>query len=447
MLSDIFKAYDVRGIYPADLNEERMEQIGRAFVDLVRSPEILIGCDMRISTPQLKYAFLRGAMKQGARVIDLGQISTDCLYFASGKYNLPGAMITASHNPKEWNGVKFCRAGAEPIGQDTGLAQMQEFVVAGMLNDTVAEGSIAQKDGILEEFREHCHNFVDKTKMRPLRVVVDAGNGMAGKIVPAVFAGLPTQIIPLFFELDGNFPNHQPSPIEKKNNLQLIEKVREVKADLGLAFDGDADRVFFIDETGKMLDSSFVTAMIAKKILEKNPNGAVVYSVTVSKAVPEFVEKMGGKAILTKVGHSFIKQVMKESSAVFGGEHSGHYYFQENFRADSGIIAALIVLEMLSESGGKMSELIREFQTYHKIEETNLKVENAAAMLEKLHARFGANLTQKFDGATFDFGDWWFNVRPSNTEPVLRLNLEAKTRKVMEEKVGEILQLIREIGE
>ncbi|MFH0814651.1 MAG: phosphomannomutase/phosphoglucomutase [Candidatus Falkowbacteria bacterium] len=440
-MDNIFKAYDVRGVYPNELNEEIMEKIGGAFVKFLGASSILVGCDMRISTPQLVEAFKRGALKGGAQVTDLGQISTDCLYFASGKYNLAGAMITASHNPKEWNGVKFCRAGAEPIGADSGLREIESLVI---------------KQSILSEFRDHCQSFIDKTKLRSLKVVIDAGNGMAGKMVPAVFQGLPIQVVPLFFELDGNFPNHQPSPIEKKNNLALIERVKVERADLGLAFDGDADRVFFVDEHGEMVDSSFITAMIAKKMLEKFPREKIIYSVTVSNAVPELVAKMGGSAILTKVGHSFIKQVMKETNAIFGGEHSGHYYFRDNFRADSGIIAALIVLEMLSEAsaqdgrnGKPFSELVGEFQTYHKIEETNFQVADVKVVLENFKKQFGANLAQDFDGMSFEFKDafgkieWWFNVRASNTEPVLRLNLEAKTRELMAEKFGEIASIIK----
>jgi phosphomannomutase len=435
---DIFKAYDVRGVYPSELNEKMMERIGEAFVVLVRAPRILLGADMRLSSPVLAEAFKRGAEKRGVMVVDLGQISTDCLYFASGKLGLPGAMITASHNPKEWNGVKFCRAGAEPVGQDTGLLEM--------------EGWILRKN-IVSDFREHCQNFIDKTRLRPLKVVVDAGNGMAGKMVPAVFEGLPFQIVPMFFELDGNFPNHQPSPIERKNNLSLMNKVRETGADIGLAFDGDADRVFFVDERGEMVDSSFVTALIAKKILERWRGGKIVYSVTVSKAVPDVVARAGGESVMTKVGHSFIKQVMKETGAVFGGEHSGHYYFLENFRADSGMIAALVVLQMLSEAGRPFSTLISEFQNYHRIEETNFKVADAPFVLEKLRQRFGGNLTQDFDGMSFEFKDaegkieWWFNVRASNTESVLRLNLEARTKELLEDKRNEISRIILKMEE
>ena len=303
-------------------------------------------------------------------------------------------------------------------------------------------GKIVKKTNILAEFAEHCHQFIDKNKIKPLKIVVDAGNGMAGKIVPIIFANLPCEIIPLYFELDGSFPNHPPSPIELENNLALIDKVKEVGADLGLAFDGDADRAFFIDENGEMIDSSLIVAMVAKKMLEKNPGATIIYTVVVSKVVPELVKKMGGRTLMTKVGHSYIKEKMKETNAVFAGEHSGHYYFRDNFRADSGIITALVVLQMLSESGKKMSELLQEFKIYHKIEETNFKVVDKDIVINKLKEKFRDKITQDFDGVTFDFGDWWFNVRPSNTEPVLRLNLEAKTKEMVEEKFGEIKEMI-----
>ncbi len=440
----IFKAYDFRGIYPTQLNEEIMERIGRAFVEFLGEKKIVVGSDTRLSSPTLTEAFISGATKAGADVVILGKVSTDCLYFASGKYDLPGAMITASHNPKEFNGVKFCRRGAESIGQDTGLAQIKELVLKNEFEDVEIIGQTEEKIDILEEFKIHCQSFIQKEKIKPLKIVADAGNGMAGKIVPAVFEGLACRVVPLFFELDGDFPNHHPSPIEKENNRFLIAKVREENADLGLAFDGDADRVFFIDERGEMVDSSFVTAMIAKKMLAKNPGAKIIYTVTSSHAVPEIVNALGGESIMTRVGHVFIKQQMKESGAVFAGEHSGHYYFIDNYRADSGVIAALIVLEMLSESGKKMSELIREFQTYYRIDETNSVVDDKEKAFECLKNEYGKNLAHEIDGLTFDFGDWWFNVRPSNTEPLLRLNLEAKTKELMTEKSTEVLAIIRQ---
>lgn len=440
----IFKAYDFRGTYPNQINEEIMERVGRAFVDFLGAKEVLVGWDMRLSGEALKHAFTLGATKQGAKAIHLGMVTTDALYFASGKYNLPGVMITASHNPKEYNGIKFCRAMAAPISQDTGLLEIKEKVLQNKFIDAPVLGEVEERLGALEDFSEHCFKFIDKNKIKPLKIAIDAGNGMAGKLVTIAFKNLPCLIEPLYFELDGNFPNHQPSPIEKKNNLDLIARIKSSGVDLGLAFDGDGDRVFFFDENGEMLDSSFITAMIAKKMLEKNSGGKVIYTVVVSHAVPDAVRRMDGESLLCRVGHSFIKDLMKSSDAIFGGEHSGHYYFRDNFRADSGVIAALIVLEMLSQSGKKMSELIREFQTYYKIEETNSTVKDAPAVFKKLKEKFGKNITQEFDGVTFDFGDWWFNVRSSNTEPLFRLNLEAKEKKVMEEKTEEILKMIRE---
>ncbi|MBT5338282.1 phosphomannomutase/phosphoglucomutase [Candidatus Falkowbacteria bacterium] len=439
----IFKAYDFRGIYPDQFNEEIMERVGQAFVLHFQIKELVLGWDMRISSPQMSQAFIRGATKQGAKVITLGLVSTDTVYFASGKYQMAGAMITASHNPKDYIGIKFCLSGAQPVGKESGLTEMKELVLKNEFTDSEVLGQVEGKDGILEEFAEHVYTFIDKEKIKPLKIVVDAGNGMAGKIVPAIFNDLPCEIIPLYFELDGTFPNHQPSPIEIENNLDLIAKVKETNADLGLAFDGDADRVFFVDEKGDMIDSSWITAMVAKKLLEKNPGATIIRNVVVSKAVPEVVEKMGGKAFTSKVGHSYIKQDMKETGAVFAGEHSGHYYFKDNYRADSGIIATVIVLQMLSEEGKSFSETIKEFQTYYRIEETNSEVEDKDEIIAKLKERFGDNLTQAFDGGTFEFEDWWFNVRPSNTEPLLRLNLEAKTEELMKEKRDEILEIIR----
>lgn len=440
--ASIFKAYDIRGIYPDQLNAEIMEKIGQAFVVFLNKKKILVGSDMRISSPTLVEAFIRGARKQGADVVSLGLISTDCLYFAAGKYGLPGAIITASHNPKDYNGVKFCRPGAEPIGLETGLAEIKELVLLDELEPAKEKGGLAQNERILDEFREHCYKFIDKNKIKPLKIVVDAGNGMAGRIIPAVFRDLPCEIVPMYFELDGNFPNHQPSPIEKENNRDLMAEVKSEKADLGLAFDGDADRVFFVDNNGEMIDSSFIAAMIAQKLLEKKSKAKIIYTVTVSHAVPEIIAKYGGEAIMTRVGHSFIKQVMKETGAVFASEHSGHYYFIDNYRADSGVIAALIVIEILSDSGKTSSKLIEEFALYERIEETNFKVEDKAAVMAKLREKYGAKIIQEFDGISFDLGDWWFNVRGSNTEPLLRLNLEAKNKKLLAEKTAEISKIV-----
>ncbi|MFH1946680.1 MAG: phosphomannomutase/phosphoglucomutase [Candidatus Magasanikbacteria bacterium] len=441
----IFKAYDFRGVYPTEIDADVMERIGRAFAVFAKSDKILVGYDMRLSVPETSTAFKKGITAMGVDVIDLGQVSTDTIYFASGHYKLPGAMITASHNPKEYTGVKFCRPGAEPIGKETGLEEIKTMVLTPS-NPPLAgvEGVVTKKEDILEEFAEHCYKFIDKDKIKPLKIVIDAGNGMAGKIVPVVFKDLPCEIVPLYFELDGSFPNHQPSPIELENNLDLIAKVKKTGADFGIAFDGDADRAFFIDEKGEMIDSSLIVAMVAGKMLEKNPGSTIIYNVVVSKSVPELVERLGGKPLMSKVGHSYIKQDMKETNAVFAGEHSGHYYFRDNYRADSGIITALVVLQMLSESAKKMSELLQEFKIYHKIEETNFRVEDKEVIINKLKEKFPNNIIQEFDGVSFDLGDWWFNVRPSNTEPLLRLNLEAKTEELMGEKFEEMRGLIED---
>jgi phosphomannomutase len=440
--TSIFKAYDFRGIYPTEIDTDVMERVGRAFAVFANSAKILVGYDMRMSAPETSVAFVKGVTAMGVDVVDLGQISTDTMYFAAGNYSLPGAMITASHNPKEYTGIKFCRAGAEPIGAETGLEEIKNMVLKNEWLEVDNLGKVEKNENILTEFAKHCYKFIDIEKIKPLKIAIDAGNGMAGKIVPVVFKDLPCEIIPLYFELDGSFPNHQPSPIELENNLDLIAKVKEVGADLGIAFDGDADRAFFIDEKGEMIDSSLIVAMVAKKMLEKNPGSTIIYNVVVSKVVSDLIEKMGGKPLMSKVGHSYIKQDMKETNAVFAGEHSGHYYFRDNFRADSGIITALVVLQMLSESGKKISELLEEFKIYHKIEETNFRVEDKEVVINKLKEKFADKITQDFDGVSFDLGDWWFNVRPSNTEPLLRLNLEAKTGELMKEKFEEMRGLI-----
>ncbi|MBT3539226.1 phosphomannomutase/phosphoglucomutase [Candidatus Parcubacteria bacterium] len=438
----VFKAYDIRGVYPGEIDENVMEKIGKAFADFVKSDKVLLGYDMRVSAPQLSKAFARGVNSQGVGVIDLGQISTDVIYFASGKYNLPGAMITASHNPAQYTGVKFCKAQAEPIGKETGIEEMREMVREDAFLKSENIGGVEENKNILEEFAQHCYGFINLEKIKSFNLVIDAGNGMAGKTVPIVFEKMPCSVTSLYFELDGNFPNHEANPIKKENNEDLIACVKEKHADLGLAFDGDGDRVFFIDENGEMVDSSLITAMVSKKVLEKNPGATIIYNVVVSKSVPELVEKMGGKLFMSKVGHSYIKQDMKDHNASFAGEHSGHYYFKDNYRADSGMIAALYVLELLSESGKKMSELVKEFEVYSKIEETNFEVQNKQIILDKFSEIYKNNITQDFDGITFEFEDYWFNVRPSNTEPVLRLNLEAKTGDIMKEKVEEIKKII-----
>ncbi|MFA6537218.1 MAG: phosphomannomutase/phosphoglucomutase [Patescibacteria group bacterium] len=438
----IFKAYDIRGIYPQEINAEIMRRIGQAFAKFCTATEVLVGYDMRLSSYELKMAFISGILSQGVDVVDIGLITTDTLYFVSGKYNLPGAMITASHNPKELNGVKFCQAGAMPIGENSGLLQIKDLVLHQDFVDKESLGKVEIRENALPEFAGYVLTFIDSQKIKNKKIVIDAGNGMAGKLCPLVFDQLSVEVVPLFFELDGNFPNHQPSPIEKENNRFLTAKIKEVGADLGLAFDGDADRIFFFDENGQVIDSSFITAMIAESFLQKYKGEMVLYNVNVSRVVPEIVEENGGKSLMTKVGHSFVKEKMKETNAIFAGEHSGHYFFRDNYRADSGIIAGLMVLEKFCDTQLSMSEFMQKYARYSRIEETNFTVKNKNEIIEKIKKIYDHYLIQDYDGVSFEMGAWRFGVRSSNTEPLLRLNLEARDEKLLNEKFTEIRGLI-----
>lgn len=438
----IFKAYDIRGVYPKQLNKETAYALGRSFACFAKAEKIILGRDMRQSGIELTRHFAQGVLDQGTDILDVGEISTDCSYFASGKYNLPSAMFTASHNPAQYNGIKFSLAGAAPVSEDTGLKKIKKMAVLQNWPPAVKKGQLTKHD-VLPEYIQHALSFIDIHKIKTLSVAIDAGNGMAGKIIPLVAQKLPIKIQPLFFELDGTFPNHEASPIELKNVQDLIECVQAKKADLGLAFDGDADRVFFIDETGARVSSSLITAMIAEQILIKNPQAKIIYNVPCSKIVKEIIESQHGVAIKERVGHSFIKATMKKTGALFGGEHSGHYYFKNNFSADSGLIAALIVLEILSIANRPFSEILKKYQKYFAIEETNSTVSDKAAKIRELKIKFSDANIEELDGITFNYPDFWFNVRASNTEPLLRLNLEANTEKIKKEKTEEILNIIR----
>ncbi len=438
----IFKAYDVRGVYPSELDEEVARRIGRAFVSFVDAPRIVLGRDMRTSSPSLAEAFSEGAAGGGCDLVDVGLISTDGLYFASGVLDAPGAMFTASHNPPRYNGLKLCREQASPIGTESGLLEIRE-IAEGDLPPPRPPGSIEKRD-VLRDYAEHCRSFVDSSLLRPLKVAVDAGNGMAGRTVPAVFSELPFDLVPLYFELDGSFPNHPANPIEPENLADLQRIVVEEKCDVGLAFDGDADRVFVVDQRAEPISGSLTTALVAERLLKKNPGEAVLYNLICSWTVPEVIKENGGRPIRTRVGHSYIKSVMAETGAIFGGEHSGHYYFRDNFRADSGMIAALLVLEALCDGDSPLSELLAPFRRYHDSGEINSEVENQQATMEKLAGWYQSGKQDRTDGLTVEFEDWWFNCRPSNTEPLLRLNLEARTKELMEAKRDEVLKLIRE---
>ena len=440
-LSAIFKAYDIRGLYPDEIDEPLAHAIGNAFAGFVAAPRVVVGHDMRPSSVPLVAAFIDGVTRAGVDVIDIGLCSTDVVYFASGRLDAPGAMFTASHNPAQYNGIKLCRAAAAPVGEDTGLREIRDAVAAGVDETASTRGTVASRD-VLAEFGAHVRGFVDVAALRPLKVIADTANGMGGLVVPIVFSSLPFDLEVMYGELDGTFPNHPADPIQIENLTDLRAAVVERGADVGLAFDGDADRVFLVDDRGEPVSGSTTTAIVARGILERNPGDAVVHNLICSKAVAEVVREAGGTPVRTRVGHSFIKQVMAETGAVFGGEHSAHYYFRDNWRADSGSIAALVVLEQLSRAGVALSELRVPFERYAASGEINTRVLDPAAVIERVATSFGG-AQDRLDGLTVDLGDWWFNLRPSNTEPLLRLNLEAADRAACEIRTAEVLAIVR----
>jgi len=441
-LDAIFKAYDIRGLVPEELDADLCWKVGAAFAAFAAAPEILVARDMRPSGQALVEAFAAGATSQGVSVVDLGLASTDLIYYAAGRYEAPGAMFTASHNPAGYNGIKLCLAGALPVGEDTGLRAIKQLA-AGSFETASTPGTVTQRN-VLGEYAEHVRSFVDAGALKPLKVVADCANGMGGYVAPEVFAGLPFDVEYLYPELDGTFPNHPADPIQVENLRDLQAKVREAGADIGLAFDGDADRVFLVDEKAQPVSGSLTTALLAKGILNKSGGGeTILHNAICSRAVPEVIRENGGEPVRTKVGHSFIKQVMAETGAIFGGEHSAHYYFRDNYRADSGLIASLIVLEQLSMSGQPLSELLAPLDRYAASGEINSKVDDTAAVVEKVAAAYSSMDQDRLDGLTVDAGDWWFNLRPSNTEPLLRLNLEAPTREECDARTAEVLALVR----
>ena len=403
--------------------------------------KVLVGRDMRPSGVELAAAFADGVRAQGLDVVDLGLASTDLVYFAAGKLDAPAAMFTASHNPAQYNGVKLCQAGARPIGEDSGLVEIKAMTAAGVPPSSGPAGGLESLD-LLRAFADHVRSFIDLTALRPLKVVADTANGMGGLVVPAVFEGLPVDLEVLYGELDGTFPNHPADPIQPENLRDLQARVLEVGADVGLAFDGDADRVFLVDEQGEPISGSTTTAIVAAGVLEKHPGSTILHNCICSKAVPEVVRERGGTPVRTKVGHSFIKAVMADTGAAFGGEHSAHYYFRDNWRADSGSIAALMVLEQLGKAGVPLSELRRPFDRYAASGEINSRVDDPAAVIERVAAAYPTEAQDRLDGLTVDLGDWWFNLRPSNTEPLLRLNLEAPDAARCADHVAEVQALI-----
>jgi phosphomannomutase len=447
-MDQVFKAYDVRGTVPDQLDATMCRAVGRAMARFAAAPEILIARDMRESGVELSRAFSDGVRSEGVAVTDLGMASTDFLYFAAGRLNAPGAMFTASHNPARYNGMKLCLSGARPIGRDTGLAEIQALAEA-LVGEPPGQGSAPLRElNLLDEWADHVTSFVDRGSLRPLKVVADTANGMGGLVVPIVFSSLPFSVEILFPELDGNFPNHPADPIQPENLRDLKAAVLEQGADIGLAFDGDADRVFLVNERAEPVSGSLTTALVAASMLKKYPGETILYNLICSHVVPEVVAELGGKAIRTQVGHSIIKQVMAETNAVFGGEHSGHYYYRDNFRADSGIITALLVLELLSLSDQPLSELLAPFQRYSDSGEINSEVTNPAATVEAIAAHESAQKASidRLDGLTVDHGEWWYNLRPSNTEPLLRLNVEARTPPLCAAHVADVQELIAIYG-
>ena len=442
-LDRIFKAYDVRGVVPDDLDADLVRRIGAAFATWSGAERMVVGRDCRLSSPELAEAVAEGASLRGVDVVDLGLASTDLLYFASGSLDLPGIMLTASHNPKQYNGLKFCLAGAKPVGEDTGLRDIRAIVEGGPQPSVAAPGSVERRD-LLEAYVEHVLSFVDVEAMRPLTVAVDTANGMGGLVVPAVMARLPVTLHHLFAELDGTFPNHPADPIDPENQKDLKAAVVEHGADVGLAFDGDADRVFLVDEQANDVGGSLLTALVAIAMLEQEPGAKIVHNLICSWTVPEVIREHGGVPVRTRVGHSFIKAIMAESGAIFGGEHSGHYYFRENYRADSGLIAAVVALGELSKANVPLSELLTPLRRYASSGEINSVVDDQHGRIEAIAAHYAGRRQDRLDGLTVEFDDWWFNVRPSNTEPLLRLNVEARTPELLADKTADVLELIRQ---
>ena len=449
-LSQLVKAYDVRGVVPDQWDETLAELFGTAFVQVTRASAIVTGHDMRPTSPGLSRAFARGAAARGVDVTEIGLCSTDQLYYASGALNLPGAMFTASHNPAQYNGIKMSRAGAAPVGQDTGLAEIRELVErwseAGAPEAAAGTGTITQRD-TLDDYAAHLRSLVDLTPIRPLKVVVDAGNGMGGHTVPTVFAGLPLDVVPMYFELDGTFPNHEANPLDPANIVDLQKRVREEGADLGIAFDGDADRCFVVDERGNPVSPSAITALVASRELARHGGkGTVIHNLITSWSVPEVVKENGGTPVRTRVGHSFIKAEMARTGAIFGGEHSAHYYFKDFWNADTGMLAALHVLAALGGQEDPLSSLVAQYDRYVGSGEINSTVADQTDRLAAIKAAYegqeGVQLDE-LDGLTVTTPDWWFNVRPSNTEPLLRLNAEARDEATTAKIRDEVLAIIR----
>jgi phosphomannomutase len=440
----VFKAYDVRGRTDnGEVTPDLYRKIGGAFMLLVDADEVAVGRDCRESSDALFEALVDGITTAGADVVDLGEVPTDLVYFYSGKYSVPGAMITASHNPPQYNGLKLCRAGAAPVGAETGLEDIKRAVIEGQTRQSGSNGSIRSLDAI-DDYVDHLLGIVDGSTIGPLQVAVDGGNGMAGVTIEKVFARVEATLDGIYLEPDGTFPNHPADPIQPENLRDLIAKVADGGHDLGVAFDGDADRAFFIDDNAEAVSGSTVTALIARWMLARHPGASIIHNLITSRAVPETIRAAGGTPIRTRVGHSYIKQIMAESGAVFGGEHSGHYYFADNFRADSGMLAMLILLRVISEAARPLSVLRREVEPYRASGEINFVVSDTETAMERVDAMYPDATKDRVDGLTIDLGDVWFNLRPSNTEPLLRLNVESADEHALESTVNELAAALEE---
>ncbi len=440
----IFKAYDIRGIYPEQLNEETAYKIGRSFVEFLKCKNVVIGRDMRLSSESFLKALTDGITDQGADVIDIGLSGTDMLYFAVSNYGYKsGIMITASHNPKQWNGLKLVREKAIPLSIDKGIGDIKELVEKNDFSKAEKNGTIIKKD-IIDDYIEFVHSFVDIEKIGPLKIVMDASNGMAGMIAPKVFEKTKIEIIPMYFDLDGTFPNHQSNPLILENRKDIMKRVVEEKADLGITWDGDADRCFFIDNNGNFIQGDFITGLFAERMLKKNPNAMILYDLRASWFVKDMIEENNGKSRMCRVGHAFFKQYMREENGIFAGEVTGHYYYKyKDFYTDNGMIPALQMLELISEKNKSLSEILKITDNYFISGEINSDVEDKEAIMKKLEQEFNDGKIYHMDGISVEYDDWHFNVRSSNTEPLIRLNLEAKTKEKMEDMRDKVLKIIR----
>ena len=444
----IFKAYDIRGLYPSEVNEDAARQIGRGFVAYLQARRIAVSRDMRVSSPAVAAAFIEGAREQGADVVDYGMLATDMMYFAVARdQHDGGAQITASHNPKQYNGIKLVRREAFPLSGDAGLGEIRDMIATGTLPAPAARRGTLSTLDVMDDYVAHVMSFIDPSIVKPFNVVLDAGSGMAGLVAPRLFEHLPCRTTRLCFEVDGTFPNHEANPLIEENRRDIVERVRRDRADIGIAWDGDADRCFFIDGTGEFIAGDFVTALLAEAFLLKHPGAKIVYDVRASYAVKDMVAKYGGTALMNRVGHAFFKQRMREEGAIFGGEVTGHYYFRDNFYADHGFVPALLMLELMSRKGQTLQELLAPLRAKYFISgEINTKMPDMKVVQEKidaLSARYSDAKTYTMDGVSVEYPDWHFNVRGSNTEPLIRLNLEATTNEKMEQKRDEVLAFIR----